>query len=106
MENLGCCAVLIAVVIMVVAAVLRSDWRERRSVDLIDGWASDNKLTILEKEPRRFGQGPVFWAGKHQTVYRIVVKGPKGGRRSGWIRCGGHWNGLHSDGLAVIWDDE
>jgi hypothetical protein len=106
MEDLGCCAVLIAVVITVVVAVLRGGWRERRSVDLIDGWASANKFTILEKEPRRFGQGPAFWAGKHHTVYRIVVKGPKGGWRSGWIRCGGVWRGLHSDGLAVIWDDE
>lgn len=105
MEGFGCCTVLIAVVIVVVVAVMTSEWRGRRSADLIDGWASENKFTIVEKAPRGFMQGPRLWAGKNQTVYRITVKDRQGRRRSGWIRCGGFWTGLNSDKVAVIWDD-
>ena len=101
MEEFGCLTVLIVIVI----AVITVSQRGRRSADIIEGWASENKFTVLEQAPRGVMQGPLLWAGKNQTVYRITVKDRQGRRRSGWVRCGGFWTGLNSDKVAVIWDD-
>jgi hypothetical protein len=92
-------------VLIVVIAGISISWTNRRSNDLIDGWARANGLTIVAKESRTFLRGPMFWTtSKGQTVYRITVRDHYGSQRTGWIRCGGRWMGLYSDKVDVRWD--
>jgi hypothetical protein len=94
------------VVLAVIAIAITSlRWQSRRSNDLIDQWAAANNLRILQKESRLMFRGPMFWTtSKNQTVYRITAVDQYGNQRSGWVRCGGWWWGLHSDKITVRWD--
>lgn len=98
---------IIALILIMGLSVVMLNWQSQRSQDLIEGWANDNHLTVVHKEARDFLRGPMFWStAKGQTVYRITVRDQNGIERSGWIRCGGRWTGLHSDKVEVRWDSE
>ncbi len=95
----------LALLAIVVITIVVLSWRGTRSNELIDQWARANNLQILQKEARNFLRGPMFWTtGKSQTVYRITVIDQNGRQRSGWVRCGGMFLGLHSDKIDVRWD--
>ncbi len=95
----------LALLAIVVITIVVLNWRGTRSNELIDQWARANNLQIVQKEARNFFRGPMFWTtSKSQTVYRITVVDQAGRPRSGWVRCGGIWLGLHSDKVDVRWD--
>jgi hypothetical protein len=96
---------LLILIVVLPLIFLSFAWQKRRSEALINGWARANGLTIVDKESRTFLRGPMFWTtSKGQTVYRITVRDQYGSQRTGWIRCGGRWMGLHSDKVDVRWD--
>jgi hypothetical protein len=91
------------VILLAVGSLL---WHFRRSRSLLDQWAEQNGLEILESDYRNFFKGPFFWtSSKGQTVYHVKVRDQEGKVRSGWVRCGGWLLGLLSDNAEVRWED-
>ena len=84
---------------------LAFSWHFSRGRSLLDAWAAREGLTIVSAEYRWFWRGPFWWrSGDGNAVYRIVVRDPRRGTRSGYARCGGLFLGMWSDAVAVEWD--
>jgi hypothetical protein len=78
----------------------------RRSVELIDQWATDNGYELVDAQPRNFLRGPFFLrSSEGQSVYYITIRDQFGMTRYGWVRCGGWWLGLLSNSVKVKWDE-
>ena len=76
-----------------------------RGRSLLDVWAAREALTIVSAEYCWFWRGPFWWRSSDgNAVYRIVVRDPGSGTRSGYARCGGLLLGMWSDAVAVEWD--
>lgn len=81
-------------------------WHFRRFRTLLDQWAEQNGLEILEREYRNFFNGPYCWtSSRGQTVYHVKVRDREGSVRSVWLRCGVWFLGLLSDNTEVRWED-
>jgi hypothetical protein len=73
---------------------------------VLDNWATENNLRIVEYERRSVRTGPFFFTtSRSQVVYRITVEDEAGQVRRGWARCGNPLVGLLSDRVVVQWDD-
>jgi len=76
---------------------------------ILDGWARENSLEVLEAEHCWFLRGP-FWfrSSKAQSVYRITVRDKESGETwSGWARCGNwFWGVWGTNAIKVIWDGQ
>ena len=77
-----------------------------RSQSVLVAWATANGFEIVRSDLRYFNRGPFFWTtSKGQTVYYVTVRDPRGGLRSGWVRCGSWWFGIWSNQAEVRWVD-
>ena len=86
-------------------AVLAIRWHFSRSRRLLEGWAARERYQIIEQRYKSLRKGPFFWtSSRGQAVYHVVVRDQAGVRRSGWVRLGGFWRGLHSDDVEVSWE--
>jgi hypothetical protein len=95
-----------AVTLAVLLAASLMFWHLKRSRELLERWADDNRYQIVESSYRHLLRGPFFWtSSKGQTVYRVTVRDAKGVERSGWVRCGSWWTGLFSDKVEVRWEE-
>ncbi len=92
-------------IIVIALAIASTIHRSKRSNEILERWAASNQLRILNNETRHFFRGPMFWrTSKNQIVFRVSVIDQYGRQRSGWVRCGGWFWGLHSDKVDVRWD--
>lgn len=92
---------------LVIALIVVSIWwNASRSREILDRWATENGMRILEVERRYFWRGP-FWfrTGEGHEVFRVTVATPSGATRSGYVRVGGWFTGLFSSKAVVEWDD-
>jgi len=97
---------LLILLIFVPIAIAGLIWHFSRSANVLDQWARENGLRLLEREYRWFVKGPFFWtSSKNQTVYRITVQDAAGNLWRGWARCGGWFLGLWSSKVDVRWDE-
>ncbi|MBF6613754.1 MAG: hypothetical protein IVW55_11565 [Chloroflexi bacterium] len=93
------------VILVIVIAALSLVWRSRRSLAMLQEWASRNGYSLLRYNNAYFFRGPFFWtSSKGQVVYRVVVADGAGNTRSGWVRLGSWWLGLLSDEAEARWD--
>jgi hypothetical protein len=61
-------------------------WREDRRQTIIERWARENHLEVLETKWRLFG-GPFSWMiYRNQDRYLVRVRDAEGNVRSGWLR--------------------
>jgi hypothetical protein len=81
-------------------------WHHTRSAALLERWAEENGLTIVDRRLWRLFRGPFPWTtAKGQSVYRVTVVDSSNRERSGWVRCGSFAFGLVSDKVRVRWDE-
>lgn len=91
---------ILALVVVIIA------WTARRSRTMVEKWAIEHDLELLDAQWRWFRKGPYFWkSSKNQHVYHFTVTDEDGVQRTGWIRCGGYWLGLLTSEVDVIWDE-
>ena len=96
---------ILLVLLIVALGVASMFWTFSRSKSLIDEWAAENGLRLIDYEYRWFVRGPFFWTtSKSQTVYRVTVEDSQGYIRKGWVRCGSWLAGLWSHRVDVRWD--
>ena len=80
-------------------------WYFTRSRNMVEQWARDNGLELIEAERRWFRRGTFWWrTGKGQEVFRVTIRDGSGQVRSGYVRVGGFFLGLLSDQVNVEWD--
>ena len=95
---------LVLVIIVLVGVSLW--WHFSRSLSMVEQWARDNGLTLVEVERRYMFHGPFWWrTGKGQAVFRVTVRDGSGQVRSGYVRVGGWFLGLLSDQVTVEWEE-
>jgi hypothetical protein len=87
-------------------AVFMIFWTHRRAEQLLDQWAADNGVQIVQREYRLFRKGPFFWtSGRGQLVYYFIAQDRFGMQRAGWARCGSWFLGMLSDRIEVRWEE-
>jgi hypothetical protein len=98
--------VIFVVMLMAVLIVASIAWQFSRSKSILQSWADEHGLRLIDARYRWIARGPFFWTtSKSQTVYRITVEDAQGHRRTGWARCGSWLGGLWSRRVDVRWDD-
>jgi len=103
MEEIG---VGLVVLIILVVAVIGLWWRFSRSTNMVEQWAHDNGLTLIEVQRRFLRRGPYWWrTGKGQEVFRVTVRDGSGQVLHGYVRVGGWFLGLWSDQVTVEWEE-
>ena len=79
--------------------------RAKRKRTILQQWARENGLELLENEERRLLQGPFFMTSTNgQAVFRVTVRLADGQILHGWVRFGSRMFGLLSDAVQVKWD--
>ena len=103
MEGIG---IGLVVVIILVFVGLSLWWRFSRSTNMVEQWASDNSLELVNVERRFMFRGPFWWrTGKGQEVFRVTVRDGSGQVLHGYVRVGGWFLGLWSDQVTVEWEE-
>lgn len=96
---------LFLVLLFLVCFVALLAWHFARSRKMVEQWARDNGLELVNVERRFMFRGPFWWrTGKGQEVFRVTVRDGAGHVRSGYVRVGGWFLGLLSDQVTVEWD--
>ena len=72
---------------------------------MLQRWLEENGYELIESENRLFKRGPFSPLGK-QIVFKLTVRSPETGVRSGWLGCGGQFSGLLSERAEMIWDQK
>jgi hypothetical protein len=72
---------------------------------MLERWAQENDLQLLETQYKWFRYGPFFWHNRMQTIYRFAVQDATGQVHSGWARVGNWWFGVFTYRVEVRWDD-
>jgi hypothetical protein len=81
-------------------------WHYSRSRSVLEKWADENRLKIVDSEYRSFARGPFSWTtSRNQTVYYVTVIDDNGHTRRGWVRCGGFFVGFLCDRMEVTWTE-
>jgi hypothetical protein len=94
------------VLVMIVLGGTYIWWYFTRSLSMVEQWARDNGLTLVEVERRYMFHGPFWWrTGKGQAVFRVTVRDASGQVRHGYVRVGGFFLGLLSDQVEVEWEE-
>ncbi|MCK4625700.1 MAG: hypothetical protein KAV00_10345 [Phycisphaerae bacterium] len=101
----------IALVCVIAALLLMYCFKGRfkSTKQVLQEWADEHMLEILDTESRWFRRGPfTFWFAKRstigQSVFRITVRDKVNGRtRTGYVRIGG-FTGL-GNYVKVAWDE-
>ncbi len=92
-------------VIFFVFAISMMVWRFSRSRKMVERWASDNCMELIEAQRRFLCRGTYWWrTGKGQEVFRITVRDGSGQVRCGYVRVGSFFLGLLIDQVDVEWD--
>lgn len=79
--------------------VARVDARTRQ-------WADEHGYDVVYRAYRSLWQGPFFWRSTDaQAVQYLTVRDRAGRERSGYIRTGHWFFGLHSADMDVEWED-
>src|ERR1700722_5998834 len=83
-------------------------WFNRHSKIILQKWADENGLQIMQKEQHYLSLTGAFkwWTNsRNQIVYSLKVRDREGHERSGWVRCGSYLGGVFfSDKIEVRWD--
>lgn len=86
-------------------AILTMWWHFSRSRNMVEQWARDNGMELIEAERRFLRRGTYWWrTAKGQEVFRITVRDSSGQVRRGYARVGGWFMGMMSDQVSVEWD--
>jgi len=79
----------------------------RREHRIIQDWARENGMQLLDCEKRQLFRGPFFWtSSENRPVFRITVKDGEGQIIAGWLRLGGWMLGMLSNDVQVLWVQE
>ena len=93
------------VIIFIGVIIASAIWKGSRAHELVERWARENSLRLLNVEECYFNRGPFFWTtSKGQVVFRVEVQDAQGRQRYGWLRCGSWIGGLWSDETEVRWE--
>lgn len=80
-------------------------WQFRRADELLETWAKDNKLRVVEKKLANFGDGPTGTRQSSKKVkYRITVADEQGQQKRGVISVGSKTIGALGNEVTVEWD--
>ena len=97
--------IIVAIGLVVMVIIGLTLWSNQRATAMIDTWAQQNGLRIVQREQRWFRKGPYFWrSSKYQQVWYVTVIDPHGMQHRVWVRCGGHFLGVWSDKIDVRWE--
>ncbi len=92
---------------IVVLVILSIVWSHSRSKGMIEQWATENGLHLVDSSYCWFKIGTPFWAAnKNHTLYRVTMQDDSGHLMLGYALCGSFFMGLLSDRVEVKWDDE
>jgi hypothetical protein len=95
-----------AIVGVVIVMIASWTWTINRSRSMLDQWAAENGLSILQAEMRFLRLGPFFFRhARGQTVHYVTVRDVAGSIRHAYVRCGGWFAGLISNTVNVKWED-
>jgi len=93
------------VVLFFVFVISMMVWHFSRSRKMVEQWANDNCMELIEAERRFLRRGTYWWrTNKGQEVFRITVRDSSGQVRRGYVRVGGWFLGMLSDQVNVEWD--
>jgi hypothetical protein len=92
--------------LMIVIFILSMWWTFSRGCAILQDWAQQNNVELVEYHYRWFARGPFVWRSKSHSIYQITVRDEFGNLRSGWARVGSWWWGLWQRKVDVRWDDE
>lgn len=76
----------------------------RSGNQLLETWARQNGFRLVSRDYRIIDTGP-FYSTSGRRVYRVTVEDRDGKRRSAFVRCGGWFWGVLTEGVEVRWDD-
>jgi len=79
-------------------------WAPRRANAMLDAWAVNEGLRIVERRWCRLFTGPFAWRG--YMVFRITALWPDGLRKTGWVQCGHDLWGIFKSDVKVRWDED
>ena len=98
---MGTVLVIIAVAVIVIFLINHT---HTRSIDMIEQWASENGMEVVDAESRLLGRGPFFFTtSRGQTVYFVTFR-KDGQTRQAYVRCGSWLGGItFSDQVDVRW---
>jgi hypothetical protein len=103
MDNLGIICVASVIVFFVVITIL---WRTRRATGMVESWAQEEGLELLDYQRRSLFRGPFFFrTSENQEVYYVTVRDPQGRTRHAYLRCGSWIGGLWSNRITAEWED-
>ena len=92
-------------IVFVIVALLVMWWHFSRSSDMLEQWARDNGMELIEAERRFLRRGTYWWrTARGQEVFRVTVRDNSGQVRRGYVRVGGWFMGLLSNQVDVEWD--
>ena len=93
---------LIGFAILAATVGLWTKWDISNSRSVLDGWAAQEGLEILQSSHRSFFRGPFTWnSARSDAVFYVIARKVTGQTRNGRIRVGR--NALA--GADVQWDD-
>jgi hypothetical protein len=74
--------------------------------DVVDMWADENHLQVVDKRYLQFGGKFFFSRSKAQRVYRVTVIDASGRQRVADVKCGGFMVGMLNESVNIRWHDE
>lgn len=82
------------------------NWQYSKADRMLEKWADQNSLKVIEKESANFGDGPIGRRGSATFVkYRIKTVDSGGRERNGVITLGNENTGVLSDEIRISWDN-
>ena len=98
-------AALVGIAAFLTLALWRVIGGESRAQQMLDNWLADNDFQLLRKSTPWIKDNPFFLgSNRSQKVFKVVVRTPQGGVRTGWVRCGHALLGVAKDQVEVKWE--
>jgi hypothetical protein len=94
----------ILVLVMLGCVLALWGWHFSRSRKMVEQWARDNGLELIEARRQVLFYGPFYWQVGHRSVFLVTVRDGSGQVRHGYVRVGSWFLGLFSDQVNVEWD--
>ena len=93
-----------AAFMVIIVLLMKRDLDRNRL--LLDKWAAEKGLVLVEVQVRLLPGRPFFLHAYCQLVRRIRARDKTGALRSGWVKTGSFWQGPATPRVEVWWDGD
>ena len=94
---------IMVVLLMYVAIVAWEIWRRRRTRRMVERWAEDNGLILVQCKRRELDWLLFAYALLCPAGFKVIVEDQDGNRRKAVVRCGSFLTGVFSNKVHVKW---